>query len=112
MEAAETKNKNTSKAIPITLFVMFVVTALFSPGAAGFFLFASFISFLICRMQDNLPEPGAGSEYNLTDWHLPEEDTGLFTGVCSFGGGASPLAGVDHAMVIGTGIGTYMGEDD
>jgi len=76
MEVAETRKKNTSKAIPITLFVMFVVTALFSPGAAGFFLFASFISFLICRLGDNtVPEPGV--EYNLTDWDLPEDNESI-----------------------------------
>lgn len=71
---AGTETKSSSKKVPIICFILCVVLGLFSSTLGGFFLLVSFISFLVCRMQDNVPDTGAMEGSNLTDWDLPKEE--------------------------------------
>ena len=54
--------------------MLFLCIGPYSSGAVGFFLFVAVISFLICRMQDNIPEAGTMAGYNLTDRNFPEDE--------------------------------------
>ena len=93
MENTKPKTKISSKKVPIICLILCVVLGPFNSTLGGFFFLISFISFLVCRMQDNIPATGS-TEYNaLNDWNLPEESESMeFDMYQSTGSGASPAS--------------------
>lgn len=77
MEKTKFETKKTSKKVPIICLILSVMLGPFNSTLGGFFLLVSFLSFLICRMQEF--STSGSTDYGLGDRDLPaEKDSDMF----------------------------------
>jgi len=98
MENTEPKT-HSSKKVPIICFILCVVIGPFNSTLGGFFFLVSFISFLICRMQENVPDTGATEYSGLSDWNLPEDSEFMKFDEVSTGCGADTASAGSSAVL-------------